>query len=153
MNLWQGGNADAFKAAILDLQFRGIEAHQKILRNKWETKENIIEMDAVPIGRFVVSGDSEELRLAEIAVLDQWRGKGIGQMVVQATKAECEQSGRVMRLWVEQTNPAVLFYRTLGFYEIDRTALHFIMEWNPKGPTKGRLYFHGMASAAGKSED
>ena len=141
MNYWQGDDADDLKKKILDLQFNGIQAHQAALKANWETKENIIEMDAVPIGRFVLSGGHEELRLAEITIVKEWRGHGIGESIVNATKQECAQSGRVLRLCVEKSNQRALgLYLAQGFYVVEDQPAHFIMEWNPKGPTGGRVF-------------
>jgi ribosomal protein S18 acetylase RimI-like enzyme len=142
MNLWRGDDADVEKAKILDLQFRAQTAHHNVLKANWETKENIIEMDGVPIGRFVITGGSEELRLAEIAIVKEWRGKGIGQIVIGTTKKECERSGRVLRLCVEKTNQrAISLYLAQGFYVIENEPTHFIMEWSAKGPTGGKVHY------------
>ena len=141
MNQWDGEDVEGEKRKILDLQFRAKSAHHNILRAGWETRENIVEMDAVPIGYFVVTGGGEELRLVEIAFMREWRGKGLGQMVIGASMEECKKSGRVLRLCVEKTNVRALqFYASMGFYAVDDMKHHLLLEWNSKGPTNGRLY-------------
>ena len=141
MNYWRGDDAEEEKRKILDLQFRAKSAHHNILRANCETRENVIEMDAAPIGYFVVSGGREELRLVEIAFVREWRGKGLGQMVIGATMEECKKSSRVLRLCVEINNiRAMQLYASLGFYAIDDMVHHLLLEWNPKGPANGKLY-------------
>jgi len=81
------------------------------------------------------------LRLVEIAIVREWRGKGLGQAVIASTMQECARSGRVMRLCVEKSNiPALKLYVSQGFYAIEDRGAHLVMEWNPKGPTSGHLY-------------
>jgi|GEM_PF-2154584 len=143
MNQWLGGD-DGMKEKVLEHQFRALSTHQNILRKNWETKDNVLELDGVPIGFFMVTGNDEEIRLSEVAVLVPYRGMGLGKMVIETTKAECVKSGRVMRLCVRRDNlPAVQLYIQQGFYVIEQQPMHAVMEWNPKGPTQGKLYFHG----------
>lgn len=141
MNYWQGEDAEEEKKKILNLQFNALGAHQNRLKQIAETKENIIEMDGAPVGRFLVAGGREELRLSEISIVPEWRGKGLGQMVIKSTMEECIRTSRVLRLCVEIQNTTALgLYRSLGFYTIEEHSLHYIMEWNPQGPTRGKLY-------------
>jgi GNAT superfamily N-acetyltransferase len=141
MNFWRGDDANDEKRKILDLQFRAQGAYHNMLKANWETKENIIEMDAVPIGRFVVTGGREELRLVEIAIVPEWRGKGLGQTIIASTMQECAKSSRVMRLCVEKSNiRALKLYVSQGFYALEDNGSHFVMEWNPKGHDQGRIY-------------
>ena len=143
MNYWRGGMEEE-KRRILDLQFRAQATHHRMLKNVCETKENIIEMDGVPVGRFVVSGGRVELRLVEIAVVKAWRGKGIGRLVITSTMQECERTGRVLRLCVEKTNVVALkLYLSLGFYLIEDLGGHLLLEWSVRGPTGGKLFFFG----------
>jgi ribosomal protein S18 acetylase RimI-like enzyme len=143
MNYWNGGSEEE-KVKILDLQFRAQAAHHRMLKNVCETKENIIEMDGIPVGRFVVSGGREELRLVEIALVKEWRGKGIGKLVISSTMQECERTGRVLRLCVEKTNiMALKLYLSLGFYAIEDLGGHLMLEWNVRGPTGGKLFSFG----------
>jgi ribosomal protein S18 acetylase RimI-like enzyme len=141
MNYWQGEDAEEEKRKVLSLQFNALKAHQNRVKRIAETKENIIEMDGVPIGRFLIAGGREELRLSELSIVPEWRGKGIGKMLITTTMQECTRSGRVLRLCVEKSNLNALgLYQSLGFYTCDEYAAHFLMEWNPKGPAGGKLY-------------
>lgn len=116
---------------IVDLQFRAHSAHYKTIKSNWDTKDCIIELDGVPVGRFVVTQDPKVVHLADIAVDRQHRGKGIGQAVIDATKAECVQSKRFLRLHVDPTNPALQFYLQLGFRMIEQHPTYLLMEWVP----------------------
>jgi GNAT superfamily N-acetyltransferase len=126
-----GARDDAFKRNILDLQFRAHAAHYKDVKHNFETRDNIIELDDQPIGRFIVSGDRNEIRLADILIDSRYRGIGIGQAVIDTTKAECMQSKRPLRLHAEKFGQAVHFYLSHGFRKIEETDTHYLMEWRP----------------------
>lgn len=126
---------------VLDLQYRAHEAHYRQVKGHWETKDNIIELDGKPVGRFIVSGDRDEIRLADIVVDSRYRGCGIGQAVLDTTKAECLQSKRPLRLHAEKFSQAVQFYLSQGFRSIQETNTHFLMEWRPSSLPGETLYF------------
>lgn len=134
---------DQLKKSILDFQFRAHNQHYREVKNKWETKDNIIELDGTPIGRFIVSGDRDEIRLADILIDARYRGVGIGQAILDTTKAECMQSKRPLRLHVEKLNPAYQFYMSQGFLAIEETPTHYLMEWRPSSMPGKTIYFHG----------
>jgi len=136
---WDDQN-ESLKKSILELQFRAHAQHFKEVKNKWETKDNIIELDGTPIGRFIVCGDRNEIRLADIIVDSRYRGMGIGQAVLDTTKAECMQSKRPFRLHVEKLSPAVRFYLNQGFCSIEETNTHYLMEWRPSTISGKTLY-------------
>ncbi|MBN1402992.1 MAG: GNAT family N-acetyltransferase [Opitutales bacterium] len=146
MNYWRGENVEAEKKQLVDFQFRARTAHQNAIKAMAETKENIIEMDGSPVGLFIVSGGRSELRLVEISLLPEWRGKGIGKIIITTTMQECTRTGRLLHLCVEKTNAVALgLYRSLGFYAIDDSMAHLVMEWSPKGPSSGKLYSFASA--------
>lgn len=132
---------EGLKRKILDLQYRAHEAHYLKVKSNWETRDNIIELDGEPVGRFIVSGDRDEIRLADIVVISRYRGCGIGQAVLDTTKAECLQSKRPLRLHVEKFSQAVRFYLAQGFCSIDETPSHYLMEWRPGSLPGKPLYF------------
>jgi GNAT superfamily N-acetyltransferase len=133
---------DKMKRNILDLQYRAHEAHYKKVKHNWETKDNIIELDNVPIGRFIVSGDKDEIRLADILIHSKFRGLGIGQAVIDTTKAECMQSKRPLRLHADKFGKAIRFYLNQGFSSIEETDTHYLLEWRPGSLPDKPSYFY-----------
>jgi ribosomal protein S18 acetylase RimI-like enzyme len=145
MNQWGGQEADEVRREILDLQFRAQSAHHKLLKAQWETHENVIEMDGAPVGRFVVSGGRLELRLVEIAIVREWRGKGIGEFIIRNTMEECARSGRFLSLMVEKTNVRALkLYQTLGFSAAADMGHHVLLQWVPPGAKMETTYSFGQ---------
>ena len=133
--------AEDLARRIIDQQFSAHHAHYKKVKSNWDTKDCIIELGGVPVGRFVVTQDAEVVHLADIAVERNHRGQGIGQAVIDATKAECVQSKRILRLHVERTNPAFQFYAGLGFRVIEQQPTHLLMEWAPPSLAGRKLVF------------
>ena len=121
---------------IVDMQFKAHDMHYQKVKAGWETKDNIIELDGVPVGRFIVSGGREEIRLCDIAVDRRYRGIGLGQAVIDITKEECRQSGRPLRLHVDINNSAYFFYLNQGFRVLEQREAHYFMEWDPKADQK-----------------
>lgn len=132
---------EALKRNILTLQFQAHERHFQQVKGQWETKDNIIELDGKPIGRFIVNGDRDEIHLADIIIEKNYRGCGIGRAVLDMTKAECEQSKRPLRLHVDKFASAVQFYLNQGFRTMEETASHYLMEWRPASLLGKTQYF------------
>lgn len=126
---------------IVHHQFQAHATHYRRVKSKWDTKDCIIELGGVAVGRFIVTQDGKEVYLADIAVHRDHRGKGLGQAVIEATKGECLQSKRVLRLHVDPLNPALQFYANLGFRVIDQQPTHVLMEWAPPSLPGKTVYF------------
>jgi len=133
---------DGMKQNLLDLQYRAHDTHYQKVKHDWETKDNIIELDGTPIGRFIVSGNRNEIRLADILIENRYRGCGIGQAVLDATKSECLQSKRPLRLCVDKFSQAVQFYISQGFVFIGENNVQHLMEWKPESMPVNTIYFH-----------
>lgn len=122
---------EEFARKIVDLQYRGHAAHYKQVKSKWDTQDCIIEIDGQPAGRFILTQDSKVVMLADLVVDRAYRGKGVGQAVIEGIKAECVQSKRLLRLHVDINNSAVYFYLQLGFVVVEQKPVQFLMEWSP----------------------
>ena len=142
LHTWSEEDADEAKK-LLDFQFRAHAHHHKT--QDVDQKDVIIEIDGVPAGRFILVQDSYEIRLADIEVARDFRGKGIGAAVINAIKGESTQSKRPIRLMVERMNTALQFYLTLGFVVVEHYDLNLLMEWVPPTmPGKTQYHFGGQ---------
>lgn len=131
----------ALAQKIVDLQFNAHAAHYRRVKSNWDTKDCVIEFNGHTVGRFIVTQDSSVVHLADIAIDHNFRGLGIGQAVIEATKGECDQSKRVMRLHVDVTNTAVQFYLQQGFTIVETQNNCHTMEWVPPSMQGKTLYF------------
>jgi GNAT superfamily N-acetyltransferase len=140
LQFWSPENAELAQK-VVNLQFHAHATHYQKIKSNWDTKDCIIELDGKPAGRFIVSQDGTTVCLADIAVHRDHRGKGLGQAVIDATKAECVQSKRILRLHVEPMNPAFQIYLHLGFRVVEQSPTHIRMEWAPPTmPAKGMIF-------------
>ena len=96
-----------------------------------EASHHIICVDDTPVGRLIVERSGSEFLLVDVALLPEFRGRGIGSRVLRDLIDEAAGSGRVMTLQVVKTNPAVDLYKRLGAEITGDTGTHFHMEWPP----------------------
>ena len=74
----------------------------------------IVERDT-PIGRIYLHQGHDEIRLMEIALIQQRQGCGIGTRLVGALGELANDDDCELTLHVERDNPAVRLYQRLGF--------------------------------------
>ena len=76
-----------------------------------------------------------EIRVVDVALVPEARGRGIGTALLRDLLAEGERTGRTVSIHVERFNRALRLYRRLGFREIEENGPYFLMEWRPPGLT------------------
>lgn len=95
-----------------------------------EIDDRIILFKNERVGRLIVVRTGEEIRLADIALLPEYRGAGIGTSLVKDLLVEANESGRPVRLQVERPNQqAKVLYERLGFTTMGENSTHFQMEY------------------------
>jgi ribosomal protein S18 acetylase RimI-like enzyme len=127
------------KQAFLRMQG---EAQDADYRRKWpDARYLVVEVDGEPVGRLyrrdIVDEDPPELRLMDIALLPQWRNRGIGSALLDALLAEATARGLTVTLHVERWNPARTLYERLGFVDRGEDDVYGRMEWCPPGVAEG----------------
>jgi ribosomal protein S18 acetylase RimI-like enzyme len=118
------------KAAFLRMQF---EAQDKYYRENYSTAEFLVVLDGeTPAGRLYVDRWPDEIRLMDIAVLPEHRGKGIGTRLLGDLQQEAREAGKPLRIHVERMNPALGLYERLGFQRVEDRGVYWLMEWQPR---------------------
>ncbi len=85
-----------------------------------------------PVGRLYVDASGAELRLIDILILPQWRGRGIGRALIAAVQAHAATAGKPVALSVLRANGgAVTLYRRLGFATTGFDEFWLAMRWTP----------------------
>ena len=84
-----------------------------------------------PVGRMVVHRSEQEIRVADMALLPEFRSRGIGTRLVQAVQAEARQAQKPVLLHVLKGNRAARLYERLGFQPTADCGLHAEMTWTP----------------------
>jgi ribosomal protein S18 acetylase RimI-like enzyme/SAM-dependent methyltransferase len=91
---------------------------------------DIILCDNVPAGRLYVNRGAETIGVIDIALLPEFRGRGIGTTLLREVLAEATPT-RPVFIHVEKFNPARRLYDRLGFRPIGDDDVYVKMEWRP----------------------
>ena len=84
-----------------------------------------------PAGRLFCWESTEEIRLADISLLPEFRGKGIGRAVLTELIATARQKQQVLTLHVAADNPARRLYESLGFRPVREANGTIFMKLSP----------------------
>jgi ribosomal protein S18 acetylase RimI-like enzyme len=122
--------ADA-KRQFLDQQFA--LQHQHYVNVYIGAKLLLIEQDGVPIGRIYIHRTPAEIRLMDIALIAERRGKGLGSLLLRELMHEARANACELTLHVEPENPAQRLYRRHGFYLIEHRGVYDFLGWKSGG--------------------
>lgn len=92
---------------------------------------DLLLVDGRPAGRLYVERDPKEIRIVDIALMPEFRGRGIGTGLMTELFAEADASGRPIAIHVEVNNPARRWYDRLGFQSVGEAGVYLLMERAP----------------------
>lgn len=93
---------------------------------------DLVLLEDEPVGRLYVDRRDDEIRVIDIALLEEFRCLGIGGRLLRTLIAEAETGGRFLGLHVEKNNPVLDFYRRLGFQEVVDRGVYLYMTRLPQ---------------------
>jgi ribosomal protein S18 acetylase RimI-like enzyme len=93
---------------------------------------DVLELDGEPAGRLYVEQREDEIRIIDVALLPEYRNRGVGTSLLRGLLAEGEEAGLPVRIHVERYNRALRLYERLGFRQIADTGVYYLMEWSPE---------------------
>lgn len=118
------------------LQFQAQHEHYQ---THFPTAEySVIEKAGRPIGRLYLDRRPDEIRIVDIALLPAERRAGIGGALLRDILDEASVTAKLVRIHVEQNNPAMRLYDRLGFVKIEEQGVYWLMEWSPSGSTRSQ---------------
>ena len=120
---------DAQKAAFLRMQFDAQDRHYR--EHYPAAAYLVIEDGGQPAGRLYVARSANEIRILDIALLPEYRSRGIGGGLLRELLAEGDRDGKVIVLHVEQENRAQQLYERLGFRRVEDVGVYYRMERPP----------------------
>lgn len=123
---------DAQKEQFLQFQFTA--QHTYYQQQFAQAAYDLILLDDQPIGRLYVDRPGNEIHIIDIALLPDYRNRGIGSALLHNLLAEAARAGLVVHIYVEQVNPALRLYTRLGFHVIANQGIYLLMEWLPGTP-------------------
>lgn len=98
----------------------------------------LVLLDQQPVGRVYVHRSSTDMRLMDITLLPEQRGKGLGRALLAELLDESERAGVQLSLHVEPDNPARVWYERLGFRREEDRGVYWFMVRPPSGGAKSQ---------------
>jgi ribosomal protein S18 acetylase RimI-like enzyme len=123
---------DAQKESFLRMQF---DAQHRYYHEVYPVASyQVILWDDRRAGRLYVDRRADEIAVVDIALLPEWRGRGIGGVLLGEIAVEARGAGKPVRIYVEHFNRALTLYQRFGFRKIGDTGVYYHMEWSPATP-------------------
>ena len=116
---------DAAKHAFVAQQFAAQDEHYR--RHYPGATLDVIEVGGTPAGRLYVHRGDADIRIMDIALLPQFRGRGIGTRLLGGLLDEGRATGRTVSIHVERSNPARNLYERLGFRPAEEHGIYVLM--------------------------
>ena len=91
--------------------------------------DEVILLGSQPIGRLTVDRRVDEIRLIDLALLPDYRKRGLGSQIVRNLQEEAALQRKPLRLQIIRFNRALGLFERLGFTRTSETGTHFQMEW------------------------
>ncbi|MFL6197790.1 MAG: GNAT family N-acetyltransferase [Thermoanaerobaculia bacterium] len=121
--------SDEQKEWFIRMQFQAQHAWYR--EHYGDAQFDLILIDGVPAGRLYVHRRAKEIRLVDISLMPELRGKAIGSALLRELMAEAEATVKPLTIHVEKYNPAMRLYLRLGFKPIEDRGPYDLMEWKP----------------------
>lgn len=120
--------SESEKQSFLKMQF---DAQDTYYRQQFKRASfQVIYDDSQPIGRLYVDRREQEIRVIDIALMSDYRNRGIGKNLMQQLIAEADAANQPLTIHVEHNNPAMSLYKRLGFEHIQDEGVYYLMEWS-----------------------
>jgi RimJ/RimL family protein N-acetyltransferase len=122
--------ADQIRRQLLDMQFRAMTMsyRSQFPGGRFE----VVTLDGVPIGRLVTDNSEGWFHIVHIALLPEWRNRGISTALMTAVLNRPRRLGARCQATVALDNFASLrLWSRLGFTERERDDINLIVEWCP----------------------
>ena len=121
--------SDAQKHEFLAQQFAAQGAHYA--EYYADASFGVILVDGEPAGRLIVARRDVAILIVDIALLPEYRSRGVGTRLLRSLIEESEGSGRKLTIHVEMNNPARTLYDRLGFRPAGEHGVYVLMERPP----------------------
>ena len=112
---------------FLTMQFRA--QHEHYQQHYPKARFDLILGDTIPIGRLYLDERDDEFRLIDIALLPEFRNRGLGGHILRQILNQAASANKAVRIHVEHFNPALRLYQRLGFRLLEDKGVYQFMEW------------------------
>jgi ribosomal protein S18 acetylase RimI-like enzyme len=121
------------KGAFVEQQFQAQSAHYA--QHYPGMTADIVVVDGEPAGRLLVMRWPHEIRIVDISLLPECRGRSVGTRLLDDLRTEAAAAGKPLSIHVERFNRALLLYQRLGFVLREDKGVYLLLEWRP--PSSG----------------
>jgi GNAT superfamily N-acetyltransferase len=121
--------SDAEKDAFLRAQF--VAQHTYYQENYPSSTFDVVMVDGEAAGRLYLARWPEELRIIDIALLPEYRGRGVGGALLGGVFTEAAGKDLPVRIHVERGSPVLRLYERLGFRLAADRGVYLFLEWRP----------------------
>jgi ribosomal protein S18 acetylase RimI-like enzyme len=116
---------DVAKRAFVAQQFAAQDEHYRT--HYPGATLDVVEADGQPAGRLYVHRGQTDIRIMDIALLPEFRGRRIATRLLQDLLEEGRASGRRVSIHVERGNPARRLYERLGLRAVEEHGIYVLM--------------------------
>jgi ribosomal protein S18 acetylase RimI-like enzyme len=120
---------EEMKSAFLNQQFSA--QHDYYLKNYLTGQFFIIHFDSQKVGRWYIDENFDGgIRIIDIAILPQYRFNGVGTQLLKQAQKRAIELNKSLTIHVESFNPAMEWYKRLGFKKISETnGVYHLLGW------------------------
>jgi ribosomal protein S18 acetylase RimI-like enzyme len=93
---------------------------------------DVVLVEGKPAGRLYVDEWEKEIRIVDIALLPEYRGRRVGARLLHAVIARGDAAGKTVSIHVERNNPALRLYERLGFRLVEDKGVYLLMSRPPQ---------------------
>jgi ribosomal protein S18 acetylase RimI-like enzyme len=104
-----------------------------------EAKYWVIYHEGSPAGRLTLDREPHKIHIVDIALVPEFRAKGIGTALMRTIQREASEAGKSVSLHVERFNPALRWYERMGFKAVNEGPIYLEMKWRPSEATELNL--------------
>jgi ribosomal protein S18 acetylase RimI-like enzyme len=119
----------AQKETFLRMQFES--QHNYYTENYPGAKFQVILYEGQPAGRLYLHHRIGEIRIMEIALLPEFRSRGIGTTLIRKILTDARSLSLPVTIHVERFNPALALYQRLGFHLKEDKGVYLLLECIP----------------------
>jgi GNAT superfamily N-acetyltransferase len=125
------GFPQKMREAFIEMQFTAQTTHYTT--HHPHAKWLIIECDNTRAGRLILDMNLErsDLNIMDIALMPEFRGKGIGSAILKDILADAELKNHTVRLFAFTGERAIQLYHRLGFVDLNVDEIHTELVWKP----------------------
>lgn len=114
------------KSAFIDQQFSAQHAYYQEVYH--DATFEIIVIDGQNAGRIYLWESPKQLRIVDVALLPEFRGKGVGNIILDNLITKVSKEHKVLSIHVEYYNRALNLYKRKGFKVKDQTGVYYYLE-------------------------